>query len=107
VGGPDDGLASDPADGSADASADGARACGSGRAGGRGDVRDRVTVALVALLLVLVLLEAFLFPYHDPVFPWHRVPGYSGAIGLGFAIVVVLLSKALGEWFLQRPDTDD
>jgi hypothetical protein len=35
------------------------------------------------------------------------VPGYSAAIGLVFAVVVVLLSKALGSWFLQRPDVDD
>jgi hypothetical protein len=70
-------------------------------------MKDRVTLALAAVLVVLVLLEAFLFPYHDPKFPWHRVPGYSAAIGLVFATVVVLLSKALGEWFLQRPDTDD
>jgi hypothetical protein len=100
-------MAGGPVGGSADASGDGVRARGSGRAEGRGDVRDRVTVVLGALLVVLVLLEAFLFPYHDPKFPWHRVPGYSAAIGVVFATVVVLLSKALGEWFLQRPDTDD
>jgi hypothetical protein len=70
-------------------------------------LRDRVTLALVALLLVLVLVEAFLFPYHDPVFPWHRVPGYSAAIGLIFAILMVLLSKTLGARLLQRPDVDE
>lgn len=68
---------------------------------------DRVTLALAALLVGLVLVEAFFFPYHDPVFPWHRMPGYSAAIGLVFAIIIVLLSKALGSWFLQRPDVDE
>jgi hypothetical protein len=70
-------------------------------------MKDRVTVVLVGLLVALVLVEALVFPYDHPVFPWHHVPGYSAAIGLVFAVVVVLLSKALGEWFLQRPDVDD
>jgi hypothetical protein len=70
-------------------------------------MKDRVTWILVAGLAVLVLAEALFFPYHDPVFPWHHVPGYSAAIGLIFAVVIVLLSKALGAWFLQRPDVDE
>jgi uncharacterized membrane protein len=70
-------------------------------------LRNRVTLALVALLVVLVLVEAVLFPYDHPVFPWHHMPGYSAAIGLVFAILIVLLSKTLGAWFLQRPDVDE
>jgi hypothetical protein len=70
-------------------------------------MKDRVTWSLVAGLVVLVLAEALFFPYDDPVFPWHHVPGYSAAIGLIFAVVIVLLSKALGAWFLQRPDVDE
>jgi hypothetical protein len=73
----------------------------------RDRLRDRVTLGLVALLLVLVLIEAFVFPYEDPAFPWHHVPGYSAAIGLIFGALIVLLSKTLGAWFLQRPDADD
>jgi hypothetical protein len=70
-------------------------------------MKDRVTWSLVAGLVVLVLAEALFFPYDDPVFPWHHMPGYSAAIGLVFAVVIVLLSKALGAWFLQRPDVDE
>jgi hypothetical protein len=70
-------------------------------------MKDRVTWSLVASLVVLVLAEALFFPYDDPVFPWHHMPGYSAAIGLIFAVVIVLLSKALGAWFLQRPDVDE
>jgi multisubunit Na+/H+ antiporter MnhB subunit len=62
-------------------------------------MKDRVTWSLVASLMVLVLAEALFFP-------WHHMPGYSAAIGLIFAVVIVLLSKALGAWFLQRPDVD-
>jgi Mn2+/Fe2+ NRAMP family transporter len=65
---------------------------------------DRVVMALVALLVALIAIEAFVFPYEHPVFPWHRLPGYSAGIGLIFALVMVLISKTLGAWFLQRPD---
>jgi hypothetical protein len=68
---------------------------------------DRVTWILVGGLVLLVLAEALFFPYEDPAFPWHHMPGYSAAIGLIFGVVIVLLSKALGSWFLQRPDVDD
>jgi hypothetical protein len=71
------------------------------------EMRDRVTWILVGGLVLLVLAEALFFPYEHPVFPWHHMPGYSAAIGLIFAVVIVLLSKALGSWFLQRPDGDD
>jgi hypothetical protein len=73
----------------------------------KGSLKDRVMLTLVALLVALVLVEAFIFPYGDPVFPWHHVPGYSAAIGLVFAVIVVLLSKTLGAWLLQRPDVDE
>jgi UPF0716 family protein affecting phage T7 exclusion len=35
------------------------------------------------------------------------MPGYAALIGLLACIVVVLLSKALGAWLLQRPESDD
>lgn len=70
-------------------------------------LRDRVSITLVAVLAVLVLIEALFLPYEDPVFPWHHMPGYAAAIGLIFALVMVLVGKTLGAWFLQRPDRDD
>jgi hypothetical protein len=70
-------------------------------------LKDRVAVALAAVLLLLVAVEAFVTPHDNPRFPWHHVPGYAAAIGLGACILVVLLSKALGAWLLQRPESDD
>ncbi|MFW6205893.1 MAG: hypothetical protein ACOC5I_01510 [Gemmatimonadota bacterium] len=69
--------------------------------------RDRPTVSLTIVLLTLVALEAFLVPHHSPRFFWHHVPGYGAVIGLGACIVVVLVSKALGSWILQRPEPDE
>jgi hypothetical protein len=67
---------------------------------------DPVTVGLASVLLVLVALEAWVFPHYHPVFPWHFVPGYAAVIGLVGCIVVVQISKWLGNVLLQRPDSD-
>lgn len=67
----------------------------------------RVTWSLAIGLVVLVLIEALFVRYDHPVFPWHHIPGYAAAIGLGSSIVVVLLSKKLGAWLLQRPEADE
>jgi general stress protein CsbA len=70
-------------------------------------LKDRVTLVLAAVLLLLVLLEASVIPHYHPEFWFHHVPGYSAVIGLFGCIVVVLLSKWLGKMFLQRPASDD
>lgn len=70
----------------------------------REQVKDRVTWVLAVVLVVLVLIEALFFRYDHPVFPWHHLPGYAAVIGLASSILVVLLSKKLGSWLLQRPE---
>lgn len=70
-------------------------------------VKDRVTWGLASALVVLVLLEALFFRYDHPVFPWHHMPGYAAVIGLASSIIVVLLSKKLGSWLLQRPEDNE
>jgi energy-coupling factor transporter transmembrane protein EcfT len=75
--------------------------------GPRNRLRDRMTLGLLGITVVLVVLEAVVYPYEQPVFPWHQLPGYSAIIGFLFALIVVLLSKTLGAWLLQRPERDD
>jgi hypothetical protein len=70
-------------------------------------LKDRVTVSLAVLLLLLVLAEWLFAPHYHPRFPWHHVPGYSAIIGLGSTLLVVQLSKTVGKWLLQRPESDD
>lgn len=70
----------------------------------REQVKDRVTWVLAVVLVVLVLIEALFFRSDHPVFPWHHLPGYAAVIGLASSILVVLLSKKLGSWLLQRPE---
>jgi hypothetical protein len=69
--------------------------------------KDRVTLVLAAVLLLLVLLEATVIPHYHPEFPWHYVPGYSAVIGLFGCIFVVMISKWLGKVLLQRPEEEE
>jgi hypothetical protein len=34
---------------------------------------------------------------------WHAVPGFDLFYGLLGCVAIVLISKAAGKWFLQRP----
>lgn len=70
-------------------------------------LRERPTLVLAAILLVLVIIEATIAPHHAPKFPWHYLPGYAAIIGLGACLLVVIASKALGKAFLQRPEQGD
>jgi hypothetical protein len=70
-------------------------------------MKDRITIALALVLVALVAIEFFLIPHEHPYFPWHHLPGYAALIGLLGCFAIVLVSKALGEWFLQRPERDD
>jgi hypothetical protein len=68
---------------------------------------DRVVQLLGALLVLLILAEATVYPHYQPAFPWHLIPGYAAVIGLLGCIVVVIGSKWLGKNFLQRAARDD
>ena len=63
-------------------------------------MRRRPTAALAALTALLVLPEFLGARGHHP-------PGFNAAVGLVACLVVVLVSKALGKAFLQRPEGPD
>lgn len=58
---------------------------------------DRATLALAVLTVLLVVPEFLGARGHHP-------PGFHAAVGVVSCIVVVLVSKALGKAFLQRPE---
>jgi H+/Cl- antiporter ClcA len=72
-----------------------------------GKLMDRPTWIMIALLAGLVVVEVLFARHYRPVFPWHGIPGYMGAIGLFSCLGVVWLSKRIGKLFLQRPEDDD
>jgi protein-S-isoprenylcysteine O-methyltransferase Ste14 len=70
-------------------------------------LKDRVAMVLAALLVLLVVVEWLFAPHYQPRFAWHVVPGYAALIGLVSSLVVVQLTKTIGKWLLQRPESDD
>jgi hypothetical protein len=73
----------------------------------RAAVRDRVAIGLALALAALVVIEVVFVPRDHIAFHWHAVPGYAALIGFGASILIVLISKQLGTWLLQRPVRDD
>jgi hypothetical protein len=56
--------------------------------------------ALVAIGTVVAELVAGPYGY----FHWHFIPAFDLAFGFAGCWAIVVLSKAAGAWFLQRPE---
>jgi hypothetical protein len=62
-------------------------------------------VSAAALAAATVALELALRHSAHPVFAWHALPGFDLGYGfLGCALIVVM-SKALGRAFVQKPES--
>jgi len=70
-------------------------------------VTPRGSLKIVVLVGALsVLLEVFL--RHEGHGPWwHFLPGFDLAFGLIGCVVLVLVTKAIGQTWLQRPEPDN
>ena len=67
----------------------------------------RSSLKIVVLVGALsVFLEVFL--KHEKHGPWwHLLPGFDLVFGLIGCVVLVLVSKAIGQIWLQRPETEN
>jgi len=70
-------------------------------------VTPRSSLKIVVLVGALsVFLEVFL--KHEGHGPWwHILPGFDLAFGLIGCVVLVLVAKAIGQTWLQRPEPDN
>jgi len=70
-------------------------------------VTPRSSLKIVVLVGALsVFLEVFL--RHEGHGPWwHFLPGFDLAFGLIGSVVLVLVAKAIGQTWLQRPEPDN
>lgn len=60
-----------------------------------------------AAALVAVVSVAAEIVWHDAAHAyswWHRVPAFDLVFGFAGCVAIVLVSKALGGWWLQRPE---
>ncbi len=64
----------------------------------------RVLLGLWLLLVLVIIYELFFAHYIHPVFWWHRIPGFFSLYFLISALVVIILSKLLGRYWLQKDE---
>ena len=60
----------------------------------------RVGFVILALLVVI----DFFLPRHHSEFFWDDIPGFSAIYGLLSFILIVVVSKTLGHYWLGRPE---
>lgn len=64
--------------------------------------------ALLWTTFALSLAVGLLLPAVEATLPWwHRLPVFHGAYGLVGCVLLVIVAKALGKFWLQRPETGD
>lgn len=68
---------------------------------------SRTVTLILTLALVGTFVAGFWAPPHYYKFWWHHLPGYMIGIGLGGALVFILVGKWIGKHLLQRPEADD
>jgi hypothetical protein len=59
-----------------------------------------LVAAVVAIGTVVAELVAGPYGY----FHWHFIPAFDLAFGFGGCVAIILLSKAAGKYFIQRPE---
>ncbi len=59
--------------------------------------------AMFAILALLVVLDVAIPSYYDR-FPWESIGGFGAVFGFVACIVILVVSKALGDVLLYRPE---
>ena len=65
-----------------------------------------LAVGLFVALVLLTIGEWLFAPHYRPVFPWHRVAGYSALFGLIAAVAFTALTYYVLKPWLQRPEEE-
>ena len=55
-------------------------------------------------ILVLTVAIDFLLPRHYSHFFWDDIPGFNAVYGLISCVLIVVISKALGHYWLERSE---
>jgi hypothetical protein len=56
---------------------------------------------IYAVMAVLVVLDFFIHRHHEYFF-WDKIPGFSSVYGFISCVLIIVVSKVLGEWWLQK-----
>ena len=60
----------------------------------------RIAYAVLALTVVI----DFFLPRHHHIFFWDDIPGFSAVYGFISCVLIVVISKALGHYWLERSE---
>ncbi len=59
---------------------------------------------LMYITMVILVLLDFVIPRHHIAFFWDRIPGFNAVYGFVSCILIIVVSKALGKWWLQKDE---
>jgi hypothetical protein len=66
----------------------------------------RITFALIALLVALVVGDVLFSEHHKAKFFYQAIPGYKGLIGLAGCLLFIFMGKWIGKHWLQRKENE-
>jgi len=64
--------------------------------------KEKLTLSVALLLVLLAAVEFFLVHKHHAVFALENVPGYTAVFGLLATLVLILVSKGIGHAILMK-----
>ena len=59
-------------------------------------------ILLVASIVIVCCLGFLVHPEHEPFYFWEQIPVFEAIIGFIGCIVLIIFSKVLGRYFLER-----
>ena len=60
-------------------------------------------IAIIAAMVVSIVAEFFVHHHGDP--PWYMIKGFYAGFGFVSCVIIIVVSKAIGHWFLDRDET--
>lgn len=64
---------------------------------------DKFKKAVYVFMGLLFIYDVFM-PRHHEFFIWDKVPGVNALYGLVACLVVIVFSKGIGKWLLQKKE---
>ncbi|MBI5598162.1 MAG: hypothetical protein HY890_00315 [Deltaproteobacteria bacterium] len=64
----------------------------------------KVLTRLVYAAMVVFIAIDFVMPRHHEEFFWDRIPGFSSAFGLASCVVLIVVSKTIGKFLLEKKE---
>ena len=59
----------------------------------------------IAIIVAMVLsIVAEVFVHHEDA-PWYMIKGFYAVFGFVSCVLIIVISKAIGRWFLDQPET--